>query len=748
MRHEINIGSEQLLAIEQRLAVLVDRRDFDAAIRCFDDNRDMLMATGVPAGAALRHAATAYASVGQYPVALQLARTAQHRLSAAGDTPPLAELFITLGGILRDMGDMKEAERSLRDAESIFRRSDCAEGHCRALNLLAGLYFRQKQFDASLDTLLDAIEVARQLDDREKLAYLLGNLGRIYTFIGDFSRAEEYLQRNIELAEQLGQDLDVARARMSLGYVQMQLNHLDRAESALEKAHRLLVATGSPRDEVIYLTYLGELRYRQGDLELSQQVLEQALAQAQTLGPESTLTARVLRHLAELQYLQNADRQAIKTINKARTIFHKAADNLELGALIRLEARLVERGGDSNRARRLHQEAIQTLGQAGVRFEKAEALLAAGQSEAFSNRERLTYLFRAQESYSRLKVPHRSSCIERLIASLGETTTSASRADTKSRDGETFLTRHAKIREFLEQLPIIARSDIPILLTGETGVGKDQMARHYHSLARPDRPFVAINCASVPKSLLESELFGHTRGAFTGAVDHKKGLFVAASGGTLFLDEIGDMPLSLQAKLLGVLESRTVTPLGSTKPVPFDVRLVAATNRALREMVDAGEFRRDLYYRLSGITFTIPPLAERREDIPLLLEHFLRQSPRTAGLVPLPAELIREFLAYPWPGNTRELLNKVKRLDVMSELVAEGDLVELARSIFPGEQARQAHTSLFDRVEQFERDLITEALLAAGGNKSQAARLLGIHEATVRTKMKRYGISAETNSVN
>ncbi len=744
----MNIGDENLSAVEQRLAMLVRGRDFDAAIRCFEDNRSMLMASGTPAGASLHHAAAAYASKGQYPVALQLARTAQHHLSAAGDTPPLAELFITLGGILRDMGDMKEAERSLRDAESIFRRNDCPEGHCRALNLLAGLYFRQKQYDSSLDTLLDAIEVARRLEDREKLAYMLGNLGRIYTFIGDFAQAEQYLTSNVDMSEQLGQDLDSARAHLSLAYVRMQRGNLDQAETSLENANRLLVATGSPRDEVIYLAYLGELQYRRDDLERSHQVLRRALTKAEILGPETTLTGRVLRHLAEVQFRLGEASEAMRSVSRAWSILKSAGDTVELGALIRLKARLAEQMGDRHEARRLYQEAIQILSESGVRFEKAEALLIAGRSELFSSRERLTYLFRAQELYTRLKITCRCDQIERHIGTL-DTSGKPSEFNAK-KDGanDTFMTRNESIQQFLTQLPIIAKSDIPVLLTGETGVGKDQMARHYHSLARPGGAFVAINCASVPKSLLESELFGHTKGAFTGAVDNKKGLFVAASGGTLFLDEIGDMPLPLQAKLLGVLESRTVTPLGSTKPVPFDVRLVAATNRDLQDMVERGEFRRDLYYRLSGITFAIPPLAERKEDIPILLEHFLRQSRRASALLPLPAELLREFLAYSWPGNTRELLNKVKRLDVMSELVAEGDLVELARSIFPGIDTERAHGSLYDRVERFERDLITEALLAAGGNKSQAARLLGIHEATVRTKMKRYGIAADSSSVN
>jgi two-component system response regulator HydG len=203
------------------------------------------------------------------------------------------------------------------------------------------------------------------------------------------------------------------------------------------------------------------------------------------------------------------------------------------------------------------------------------------------------------------------------------------------------------------------------------------------------------------------------------------------------------MPLSLQAKLLGVLESRKVTPLGSTRQVDIDIIVVAATNRDLEAMVEQGTFRRDLYYRLSGITLELPPLRARKEDIPLLLEYFMvRRGLLKPGQKPSP-ELVQQFVGHQWPGNIRELDNVVNRLSIMSQSVAEGQWHEVARSILAPDQAVEGSAGLFERVEQFERQLITEALLAAGGNKSEAARILGIHEATVRTKLKRYGISAE-----
>jgi len=289
------------------------------------------------------------------------------------------------------------------------------------------------------------------------------------------------------------------------------------------------------------------------------------------------------------------------------------------------------------------------------------------------------------------------------------------------------------------------------LVTGATGTGKELVAEALHKLSPVSKGrFAVVNCSAVVETLFESELFGHVRGAFTGASHDKVGLFEYANGGTVMLDEIGDMPLALQAKLLRVIERRAVVPLGGTTEVPIDIRLVAATNRDLESMVLNGTFRRDLYYRLSGITFHIPALRDRKEDIALLLHHFMTERGLLDDGARLPVELVHQFVEYDWPGNVRELVNKVKRLEILAQMVAEGDLVELARSVFAQEKLSGAKGtgSLFNRVVEFERMLILEALLAAHGNKCEAARLLGVHEATVRTKLKRYGITLPSGAPN
>ncbi|MBD3258964.1 tetratricopeptide repeat protein [candidate division GN15 bacterium] len=719
---------------------LMAKRDFAAVIQYYEANRSGLTEAGGPAaGEILRQVATAYASLTNLSEALKVARMAQAMASADGDTPLLAEVFLTLGGILMDRGDTQEAERAFRDAESIFRRNDCPEGQSRALNKLAGLLFRQSQYRNALGVLMNAVELARKLDDTKKLAFMMGNIGRLQTFLGDFVDAEKHLRINVDLSSELGDDLEVARAQLSLGYALMQRADYAAAEAELDKCHGLIAVLNARREEVMYLTYLGELYYRTQRFDDARKVLTKALELAEESSSGTSLAARVMRHLAELYIRQGDYRPARRLAARALVVMQKVNDRVEVGALQKIMAQVADVREQADKARKLFQQAIDLLDQSGVRWEKAEAMVAAGSSAAFSERERMTYLFRAEEIFASSRNAVRHEEVGRLISEIGPLALPHKAAKTTEVSVD-YITQSPVINKFKSQLPMLGKTDLPILMTGETGVGKDRLARFFHTAVCPDAPFVAINCASVPETLLESELFGYCKGAFTGASQNKPGLFVAANGGVLMLDEIGDMPLSLQAKLLGVLENRTVMPLGGTKEVPVDIILVAATNRNLEEMVEQGTFRRDLYYRLTGVTMHLPALRERREDIPLLLQHFMSECGLLKRGDALPMDLVRQFMDYDWPGNIRELQNRVKRLEVMRQMVAEGDLAELARSMFnPNDQAGEP-ASLFERVEEFERRLITEALLAARGNKSQAARMLGIHEATVRTKLKRYNI--------
>jgi transcriptional regulator with PAS, ATPase and Fis domain len=307
-------------------------------------------------------------------------------------------------------------------------------------------------------------------------------------------------------------------------------------------------------------------------------------------------------------------------------------------------------------------------------------------------------------------------------------------------------TRAPKMREVFRVIERVAAEDVTVLIRGETGTGKELVAQAIHALSkRASGPFRALNCAALPANLLESELFGHVRGAFTGAVRDTQGHFQLAHGGTLFLDEIGELPLELQAKLLRVLETRTVLPVGAQKPIPVDVRIVSATHRALRSEVEAGRFRADLMYRLRVIPIFLPALRERKEDIGLLCEQLMlgmnKTSRRTVERVAPPAAAILE--AYDWPGNVRELQNVLAYAYTIGDgpLLLSGDLppelFEVARS--PATQAAASERSSTQPLSK-ETQQILEALSRTQGNKNQAAKLLGMSRVTLWRRMRSLGL--------
>ena len=302
-----------------------------------------------------------------------------------------------------------------------------------------------------------------------------------------------------------------------------------------------------------------------------------------------------------------------------------------------------------------------------------------------------------------------------------------------------------KMHRVLEQVFLIAKKDSTVVIYGESGTGKELIAKAIHFASdRKDSPFLAINCAAIPETLLESELFGHEKGAFTGALWSSKGLLSQAHEGSIFLDEIGDMPLSLQAKLLRFLEERQFYPVGSQKPIEVNVRVIVATNKNLEEMVKGGQFREDLFYRIHVIPIHIPPLRERKEDIPLLVEHFLKEfsqqmKKEVKGLVPL---VMQRFMFYDWPGNVRELKNIIEYAVAMTQHdVITEDLVFQSKSQEPFKPLKESKAN-------FERNYIINLLGLTQGNISKAAQLAGKYRADFYNLLKKYNIKPEDYKKN
>jgi DNA-binding NtrC family response regulator len=311
--------------------------------------------------------------------------------------------------------------------------------------------------------------------------------------------------------------------------------------------------------------------------------------------------------------------------------------------------------------------------------------------------------------------------------------------------------RSEGLRAVLATVDRVARSSCTVLISGESGTGKEAIAAAVHEASpRAAKPFVAVNCAAIPDSLLESELFGHVKGAFTGAHAARQGRVAAAEGGTLFLDEVGELPLSLQVKLLRLLQQREYSPLGEGRTLRCDIRIVAATNRDLARDVAAGTFRQDLYYRLNVIHVRLPPLRERPGDVRPLAEHFFRLSAARSGRLDLRGlsdEALACLEANPWPGNVRDLENAIEHAVLLAEgpLVGPADLPERLRPAAAGAAAAGAPLpegglDLRAAVEAFENGLVLQALERTGWNKNRAARLLGLNRTTLVEMLKRKGL--------
>jgi two-component system nitrogen regulation response regulator GlnG len=336
------------------------------------------------------------------------------------------------------------------------------------------------------------------------------------------------------------------------------------------------------------------------------------------------------------------------------------------------------------------------------------------------------------------------------------------------REFSALIGRHPRMQDVYKTIGRIAGTDVTVLLRGESGTGKELVARAIHHYSRrAGRPFVAVSCAAIPGTLLESEMFGHERGAFTDAKERRLGKFELAHGGTLYLDEIGDMPLELQTKLLRALQERTIERLGGHESIRIDVRVLAATNRDLETFMREGKFREDLYYRLNVVTLNLPPLRERRRDIPLLVEHFLAKYATELGECGVAPEAFDRLVGHDWPGNVRELENVVQRAMVMAssgvilpehlpigpvsaaasvavdaslEEIIERKLIECVRGL-----REHASANLYDlMIGLVEKPLLRAVLRETGGNQVRAAQILGINRNTLRKKLTEHGIDPDT----
>jgi two-component system response regulator HydG len=313
-------------------------------------------------------------------------------------------------------------------------------------------------------------------------------------------------------------------------------------------------------------------------------------------------------------------------------------------------------------------------------------------------------------------------------------------------DFSSIIGRSPAMRDLFDTIALVAPSEATALIVGESGTGKELIANSiHHNSSRKERPFIKVNCAALPETLLESELFGHEKGAFTGAIARKQGRFQLAHRGSILLDEIGEMAPSTQAKILRVLQEREFEPLGGSQTVKVDTRVIAATNKNLEEEIQQGRFREDLYYRLNVVTLEVPPLRERREDISLLADFFLKQYAQknrrlVKGFTPRAMDLL---MRHPWPGNVRELENVVERAVIMgrSDMISELELPDAVRALEAKDGEDVIDLIPGRSLKEMEREMIIRTLEEAGGNRTRTAEILGISRRTLQLKLKEYGIN-------
>jgi transcriptional regulator with PAS, ATPase and Fis domain len=419
---------------------------------------------------------------------------------------------------------------------------------------------------------------------------------------------------------------------------------------------------------------------------------------------------------------------------RAEEAINKIGEHVELGALYRSYGQIHSHNGEPEAARDFFNKSVRLLSDIGARYELALSHLACGESGSYNLDKRIRHLDAARLLFTEMEVPGRVRQVDEAVVSLKPRSVPALPAGGSGNGAPTIIFVNSKMKRIIAYAENVAQSDLSILLTGETGTGKDLLAHRIHQKSCRTGEFVSLNAAAIPNEMIESELFGFRKGAFTGASKDKPGLIEAAENGTLYLNEIAEATPEFQVKLLEVLESPTLRRLGENRSRPVNFRLIAACNSDLLERVESGLFRRDLYYRLQKIPIHLPPLRDRVDDIAPLVRHFLSEAGFSNGDLEDPRlrPLLRQLEADTWPGNVRELKSVISRL---ATLAPQRRIEELLEAL-----DQSGLTILRGRRAVSQRERLADALRRSDGNRAKAARELGIPESTLRYQIKKYGL--------
>ena len=639
-------------------------------------------------------------------------------LRHSAETALFAEAKYLMGRWLSLHGRHVEAKEVLLEAYASFLRSEQYPQCAETLNRLSYVSLQLGHVGSARSDLEKCISLYSHVGDQRNCMAVTQNLLYVLFVAGELSQSiARYTESESSIVS-----LDNRSALMFY-----EMSAIPHALKGDIKTARKIVAKAKPflddypREKAIYFENLGLINILDGKYAQAEKALNQGLELSLKIAPESALVSQIKRLYGDLYVATQQWDKAEQYTREGLKVAEKIGERIEIAACQRIFARIENHRGNTDKAREWFRKAIELFGVIGANYELAITRYLAGVSGLYQNGERQAFLWMAREYFAEEEV---KPYLEKVDAALAGGR--PSRPVSKD-NAPTIIAESKAIRDLVLRADNIASADMTILLTGPTGTGKDLFARYIHAVSGRKGEFVPVNAAAIPNDLVEAELFGHTKGAFTGATECRTGLIEQADNGTLYLNEIADASPQLQAKLLEVIETKEVRALGGNGSRPVSVRIIAATNHDLQQRIADGHFRADLYHRLNEIPIHLPPLSERREDIPALVEYFLGCggcSCRTNGNAESIERLGFLFSILDYPGNVRELKYRVEELAMRSG----GDIGRMVDLLLGADYLS-------------EREWLERVLERTGWNRSQAARCLGLAESTVRKRIRRYSLS-------
>jgi DNA-binding NtrC family response regulator/Tfp pilus assembly protein PilF len=658
------------------------------------------------------------------------------------DTALSAAALHELGRLSYREGDLLRSRDHYEQALVLHRRLGDEVSCAKVRNNLGLILKNLCEWDAALSHFRGALESYRRLGRFAETADPLMHLGVVYQKSGDWDRAQDHYRQAERVFLQIGDQFGLSRVAIGLGNVARLQRRFTEAETSLLDALERARSRDAGREEVLALEFLAELAFDQGRAEDALRRYDEALLKAERLAPEGDLVVEIERRRAEALCACGRLDDASLACDRARRLARLTDDRLEHAVSHRVAGDVSWSRGQQSDARQLWTIAVSLLSECHERFELGKTLLSLGRA-AQDPREARRHLYRASALFAELSTGYWLDQAEaELQRFLGEPPAGPERS------GSALGRRHrapglVACSLGMQRAEALARkaaaTELSVLITGETGTGKELVARTIHALSpRARGPFLAINCGALRPDLALSQLFGHRKGAFTGAHAEGIGLVQAANAGTLFLDEVGDLPFDVQVTLLRFLESGEFLRLGETQVMRADVRVLAATHRDLREAAERGAFRRDLLFRLNEVEISLPALRDRQEDVLPLAHHFLGFYGGIDGpkLMPDAEAVLR---SYPWPGNVRELENVMRRV---AALHAGGRSVD-STSLIPFLSGVSTPGAGTPRSEVDERSRILAAFEESGRNKSRLAKLLGVSRKTLYSRIRKLDLDLE-----